>query len=180
MKHCEDLNDQRQKFLAFIKKRVNDESLAEDLLQDAFLKALKSSSRPESPSKLTSWFYSVVRSVITDNFRRQYAHADNYHIPIDEKPIVDERAITDAVDCVCETFFWSAISPEHADVLKQVSLEGTSLKAYANRLAISYDTARARHSRAKKAMEKAILKLCTCFAKDLKDCPCPTSEFEIL
>jgi len=48
----------------------NDSQLAEDLVQDTFLSALKSSSNFQGKSSQRTWFVSILRNKITDYYRK--------------------------------------------------------------------------------------------------------------
>lgn len=54
---------------AFILKRVGDKFLAEDLLQDIFLKIQSKSHTIQSDDKIQSWLYQISRNTIIDYFR---------------------------------------------------------------------------------------------------------------
>src|SRR5689334_6684074 len=57
--------------LRFIEKRVTDAPLAEDILQDVFLKIHQQIETLKDVKKLESWVYQITRHAIIDVFRRQ-------------------------------------------------------------------------------------------------------------
>lgn len=60
----------RSQLFQFVKKRVNDIDLAEDILQDSLLKAFHKAPEIAEEEKLVAWFYSVLRNTIIDNYRK--------------------------------------------------------------------------------------------------------------
>lgn len=58
----------------FIHTKVGDDSLADDLLQETFLKIHLAIGGLKDCSKLTAWVYQIARNVITDHFRKARPH----------------------------------------------------------------------------------------------------------
>src|SRR4051794_6692525 len=57
-------------FVSFVRKRVGDPHLAEDLVQDSFLKALRAEHKPAPDEDVVPWFYRILRHSIIDLYRR--------------------------------------------------------------------------------------------------------------
>src|SRR5690348_12253002 len=53
----------------FIRRRVADEALAEDLLQDVFLKIHQHADSLREIKRLESWIYQIARNLIIDHYR---------------------------------------------------------------------------------------------------------------
>ena len=63
------LLDNHRRFLAFVEKRVGDRALAEDILQDAFVRSIdKAGDVPDEA--LVPWFYTTLRNAVIDRYRR--------------------------------------------------------------------------------------------------------------
>lgn len=60
----------QEKLLSLIRTKVSDPELAEDILQDSLLKAIRGLPDLEDDSKIISWFYQIVRNRIVDHYRR--------------------------------------------------------------------------------------------------------------
>jgi RNA polymerase sigma factor (sigma-70 family) len=67
---------ERERLLGFIKRRVRDESDAEDIVQDVFYQLAASYSVTEPIEKLTAWLFRVARNKIIDWYRRRHPHAE--------------------------------------------------------------------------------------------------------
>ena len=61
----------RGKLLGFIQKRISDPDLAEDVLQDGLLKALRSADELRDEERLPPWFYRILNNAIIDTYRKK-------------------------------------------------------------------------------------------------------------
>jgi RNA polymerase sigma-70 factor (ECF subfamily) len=68
-------------FVAFVGRRVGDRAIAENIVQDAFVKGPGSSGDLRADESSRAWFYLVLRNAIIDRHRR--APADR-HLPPDQ------------------------------------------------------------------------------------------------
>lgn len=67
--------DRREALLGFIRSKVGDDELAEDILQESLLRALQSVAELQDEEKLVPWLYRIIRNAITDSYRRHAAAA---------------------------------------------------------------------------------------------------------
>lgn len=59
----------QQSLRSYLRRRVPDVTLAEDLLQDIFVKALASESAGHQIVNLTGWLYAAARTTLVDYYR---------------------------------------------------------------------------------------------------------------
>jgi RNA polymerase sigma factor (sigma-70 family) len=86
--------DEAQGLFAFLAYRTGDRSLAEDLLADAFERALKGRFNPRKGSAKT-WLYSIALNVLRDHLRRAAAEGRAYErveVPGPGDPFADLEA----------------------------------------------------------------------------------------
>lgn len=62
---------ERKRLFNFIRKRVNDEDDAEDILQDVFSQLVEAYRGLETIERVTSWLFRVARNKITDLYRKK-------------------------------------------------------------------------------------------------------------
>ncbi len=55
----------------FLRRFVADKAAAEDLLQEVFLRVVKSAPEWKPTAKVTTWLYTIARNLCTDHARRQ-------------------------------------------------------------------------------------------------------------
>ena len=58
-----------REFLAFVERRIGNRALAEEILQDAFVRSLDRGD--EIRDSVVGWFYRVLRNAVIDRQRRQ-------------------------------------------------------------------------------------------------------------
>jgi len=63
--------DEKNRLLKFIQNRIPDETEAEDLLQDVFLRLILNTTGIQTIENITAWIYSVTRNRIIDFFRKK-------------------------------------------------------------------------------------------------------------
>jgi RNA polymerase sigma-70 factor (ECF subfamily) len=62
----------------FVRRFVADSATAEDLLQEVFLRVVRSAAEWQPSAKFTTWLYTIARNLCTDNARRGvYRKADS-------------------------------------------------------------------------------------------------------
>jgi len=64
------LKRHRRPVFNFLYRQVGDGNLAEDLLQDVFLRVIRSAARYSPRAKFTTWLYTIARNLCVDNARR--------------------------------------------------------------------------------------------------------------
>jgi len=69
------LAEHHGRFLAFLRRRVESDAVAEDILQDAYAKSLQRIDQVENDESVVAWFYQLLRNAITDHYRRAGAEA---------------------------------------------------------------------------------------------------------
>ncbi len=55
---------------SFVRRFVTDSATAEDLLQEVFLRVVRSAAEWQSSAKFSTWLYTIARNLCTDNARR--------------------------------------------------------------------------------------------------------------
>lgn len=162
-----------RQFLAFLEKRVESREVAEDILQEAFVRGLDSASLRNADSA-TAWFYRVLRHAVIDHYRRrgvehrvlaQVAAESEQQVSLDEELM--------QVVCSCVTTLLSTLKPEYASAIRRVELEGASVIAYAAEEKMTPNAAGVRLFRARQALRKRVIQSCgTCSEHGCSDCRC--------
>jgi RNA polymerase sigma-70 factor (ECF subfamily) len=167
--------DNHQKFLAFIRSRVESGEVAEDILQSAYQKGLKKSQTLRNDERVVAWFYRILRNAIIDHYRHRDvekriltpADPSVEIIPIEMNPQI-EKAI-----CKCMEGLIRDMKPEYADALKEVELNEQKIQSYAKKKGLSQNNATVRLHRARQSLKKRLLETCgACTAHGCLDCNC--------
>ena len=63
------LLEQESTFRAFLRKRLSDDAVTEDLLQQSLMKAVERGHELKKTDSAVSWFYRILRNAVTDYYR---------------------------------------------------------------------------------------------------------------
>jgi RNA polymerase sigma-70 factor (ECF subfamily) len=164
-------------FLAFLQKRLGDRALAEDILQEAFVRGLHKLGTLEKNESATAWFYRVLRNAIIDHHRRRTSvdrKLEAFAAEL-ERHIEPEGELAGAV-CRCVGELAGTLKPEYADALRRVEVEGLAVKDYASEAGITSNNAAVRVFRAREALRRQVTRSCgTCADHGCLDCTCDLS-----
>jgi RNA polymerase sigma-70 factor (ECF subfamily) len=64
---------ERPALLAFLRRQVRDPGLAEDLVQETFVRAIRSGRVAEDPARLRAYLFTIARHLVVDHWRRPRA-----------------------------------------------------------------------------------------------------------
>lgn len=159
-------------FLAFLQKRVGDRALAEDILQDAFVRGLDKLRSLEHDESARAWFYRILRNAVIDHQRRRKTADRRLEAFAAELEQHTEPELENAV-CQCVSTLAGTLKPEYAEVLRRVEVEGVPVREYASEAGITDNNAAVRLFRAREALRKRVARSCgSCAEHGCLDCTC--------
>jgi RNA polymerase sigma factor (sigma-70 family) len=166
------LLDNHRRFLAYLEKRVGDRALAEDILQDTFVRNLaKAEQVPEE--SVVPWFYASLRNAVIDRYRRDRVRSRSLEAFARELEREQAAPEPEREICACVTRVASTLKPEYADVLTRVDVGGVSLKEYAAEVGLTAGNAAVRAHRARQALKLRVIESCgLCAEHGCVDCSC--------
>ena len=170
------LLDNHRAFLNYLQKRVGDRELAEDILQDAFAKVLDRPDQAPADEGVVPWFYRLLRNAAIDRFRRRGAatRAVEAFAREIETHAAPEPGL-EAEICACVGRLAGTLKPEYEEALREIDVQGTPVKAFAERHGLSASNAGVRVFRAREALKKRVAESCgTCAEHGCRDCTCRT------
>ena len=163
------------RFLAFLERRVGSRDVAEDILQEAFVRSLDRVESIRKTDSAVAWFYRVLRNAIADHFRRQEVR-DRTLIQVsamssEEAPTAAEEL--KAVVCACVMDLLDTLKPEYAAAVRRVDLDGVTVRRYGEETGITAGNAGVRLYRAREALRRQLARACgTCATHGCFDCHC--------
>ena len=144
------INDYSRRLLGFIRKRVNNEADAEDILQDVFYQFIGNTQPIE---QVTAWLFTVARNKITDKQRKKKPEAleDLYTSAEDEVAFDWTEIFFDDTDnpetSYLRSLFWEALDnalnelpAEQKEVFVMNEIEGIPFKEIAEKTGQSVNT----------------------------------------
>ena len=167
------LVENHRAFLRYLERWVGSRAIAEDLLQDAFVRNLdRLSSVPDEA--LVPWFYRVLRNAAIDRHRRQGAEGRGLAALARELadanvPSADMRQEI----CACVGRLARSLKPEYAQALQAVDVDEMPVKAFAEASGLTPSNAGVRLFRAREALRRQVTASCgTCAEHGCVDCSC--------
>jgi RNA polymerase sigma factor (sigma-70 family) len=168
------LVDNHREFLGFLERRLGDRALAEDILQDAFVKSLEKADDVRDESSSIAWFYRMLRNAVIDHYRRRGTR--------DRALEVLAKEMEDAVEpppeihdeiCGCVKRLAATLKPEYEQAIRRVEVDGVAVTDYASEAGISAGNAGVRVFRAREALRKQVKASCgTCAEHGCLECSC--------
>ena len=144
------INDYSRRLLGFIRKRVNNEADAEDILQDVFYQFIGNTQPIE---QVTAWLFTVARNKITDKQRKKKPEAleDLYGTAEQDVAFDWTEIFFDDTDnpetAYLRNLFWEALDnalnelpPEQKEVFVMNEIEGIPFKEIAAQTGQSVNT----------------------------------------
>jgi RNA polymerase sigma factor (sigma-70 family) len=161
-----------REFLRYVERRVADPALAEEIVQEAFVRSLDHAD--EIRESVIGWFYRVLRNAVIDRQRRQAVANRRLNAFASElESDAEARDELSRVACRCVAQLASTLKSEYAEALQRIEVEGVSLADYAQETGISANNAGVRIFRARAALRKQVARSCgTCAKHGCLDCSC--------
>jgi RNA polymerase sigma factor (sigma-70 family) len=173
----------RAAILSFLRKRVGDEGVAQDLFQQSVLRAIERQSSLLRREDAVAWFYSILRHALVDylrkraveargkeTYRQALIHSGHGKVPPFEKAAGNL--------CCCAYAILPSLRPSHAELIRRIDLGGESSKTVAQDLMMTRNNVRVRLHRARQVLRARLVRFCgSCCERDCRDCTCDVSDF---
>lgn len=169
------LVENHRRFLGFLEKRVGSREVAEDILQDAFVRGLPRAGQLRDEESVVAWFYRSLRNALVDHWRKRGAEQRAVErataLADRSAPAVDDELM--GTVCACAGALLETLKPEYAEALRRVDLGGASVKAFAEERGITANNASVRLFRGRDALRRQVARSCgTCADHGCLDCSC--------
>lgn len=163
----------REKLLSYVRKRVSPPDLAEDLLQDSLLKALKSAGELRAEDKLLPWFYRILQRAIVDHYRKRQTESSHVDRPEDMDEFASPDPEDEAALCECFRELLPTLKPEYARLIERLELGRQDTDQVAADLGIHPNNLKVRRHRARQALRQRLEETCrVCAEHGCLDCTC--------
>lgn len=166
---------EHRNFLAFLRKRVNDEDAAEEILQAAYVKGLRKLGTIDEGENTVAWFFRLLRNSLVDHWRHCAVESKAMAAYAHEEQEMSKRAAAqmEKAVCTCVKKLIKTLKPEYAEILQQVDIDETPLSDYARKTGVSSNNAAVRIHRARQSLKKRLIETCgTCAEHACVDCTC--------
>lgn len=144
----------------FIRKRVADEMVAEDLLQEVFLKIHQHGDTLQDVKKLESWIYQITRNAIIDFYRnaRPTSSLDTPEALDLPEELPDDDIVSELLPCVQAMV--NNLPEQDRQALVLTEYQGLTQKEFGERTGLSFSGAKSRVQRAREKLKQQLLTCC--------------------
>jgi RNA polymerase sigma-70 factor (ECF subfamily) len=150
----------RGELMSFVRKRLQNKTDAEDLVQEIFVRMLRSVSGLKSNEKFHAWVYQIARNAIADYWSaRQRARL---HEPEDPSLPAPDTSARDAEQELseCLRIFSARLPGPYKDAIELSELAGLPHREIAVRLGISVSGVKSRVQRGREKLKSLVLECC--------------------
>jgi RNA polymerase sigma-70 factor (ECF subfamily) len=142
----------------FILAYVKDEWVADDLIQEAFIKAQKNLNSVKEPAKLSSWIFRIAHNLCHDHYR-QSKNIQQEIVSFKEAVVQKELEQQQMGECVQDKM--DLLPPDYRSVLILSDIMAFSHKEIAEILEISVSNVKVRIHRARKKFRSILEDHCS-------------------
>ena len=150
------------KLKSFLRQRVSDDQVADDLLQETFVRIHQKLGEIDDVERITPWVFQIARNLAIDHYRAKSRTATQMADDLaanDEEPNLNELVAGWLPRMV------SHLPDTYREAVQLYELEGISQQEIANRLQLSLSGAKSRVQRGRDVL-KAMLFDCCSFEMD--------------
>jgi RNA polymerase sigma-70 factor (ECF subfamily) len=143
----------------FIRRRVGDDHVADDLLQETFVRIHRGISSIANQERLAPWVYRIARNVVNDHYRKsahqamELVDADPPYDAHDDRPHLPGCAQEWMAELIQQ------LPATYREAVRLADLEGLTQQQVADRLGLSLSGAKSRIQRGR-VLLKGILEQC--------------------
>ena len=144
---------------AFIRSRVEDEIVAQDLLQEVFLRIHTRMESLRDSERIESWVYQIARNAIIDHYRARRS-LDPLSESIPEPGDLFQEPDSAGEIAASMRVMVDALPGPYREALYLTEFQGLSQQELANHLGISLSGAKSRVQRARQKIKDELLTCC--------------------
>lgn len=147
----------------FIRRRVADDHVADDLLQETFLRIYRNVDKLNEFDRLAAWVYQIARNVIHDHYR-----AKNGDVSLADNDVAEENDGENQLKASAGIWLDELVGqlpPTYQEAVRLSEIEGLPQHEVADQLGLSVSGAKSRIQRGR-AMLRGVLDQCCVFEFD--------------
>lgn len=164
---------ERARYLKFVRSRVSSDEVAEDILQEATVRAYERANTLRERPAFEGWFFRILRNAIIDFRRRKSSETRGKEALSSEMEDRTEAQERTEHPCACVVPLLNELKDEYREALSRVEIQDQKVRDFAEEQGISANSAGVRVHRARTALKKRVEATCgSCAATGCHDCCC--------
>ena len=149
---------------SFILKRVSDEQIADDLLQETFMRIHKKLGDLDDKQRITPWVFQIARNLVVDYYRSKSREAADVADELEASADEEEQNLNELVSGWLSKMI-SKLPESYRDAVELYELKGIPQQKIADQLGISLSGAKSRVQRGREKLKSMLFECCS-FQKD--------------
>lgn len=168
----------RERFRAYLTRRIGNEAVAEELLQQSLMNALQAESKLRNQESVIPWFYRILKNALIDYYRTHSKEEKRDDSLLKELEAVGDNKAPAADElksaiCQCLGGLLPTLNPGYADLVRKIDLDQESPEAVAKEMGITTNNLGVKLHRARQALRKSLERSCgACAEHACLDCTC--------
>ena len=165
-------------FRAFLRKRLGDETIIEDMFQQCLLHAVEHQHSLKNQDSVVPWFFQILRNAVIDYYRSKASQAARHEAFEKETQVLNQQEVLSFDEvrptvCACLEPVLNGLRPSYAELLRRIDLAGESPAAVAKNLQVSLNNLTVRLHRARQALRNSLEQSCgICTRHGCLNCTC--------
>ena len=143
----------------YLRRRVGDSAVIDDLIQDVFVKAAATIAANRAPRNLTAWLYAVARTTVVDHYRSVRSDITALDDDLPDTSLADDEAFHQEL-ATCLRPLTLQRPALYRDTLIAIDLEGRTMATLAKEQGLSLSAIKSRASRARRMLKEKLLECC--------------------
>jgi RNA polymerase sigma-70 factor (ECF subfamily) len=144
-----------QSLLDWLQQRVNNHTVAEDLLQTIFLKAQQAHQRNDDINHPVAWIYQIARNTVIDYYRQKKMFES-----ITDDLLVNSEDFIDKSLTQCLRPLILQLPDKYREALLTIDLQEGNMQQLADQEGVSLSAIKSRVSRGRKQLKQQLLDCC--------------------
>ena len=165
-------------FKQFVRRRVGEEAVVEDILQQSFTRAVERAHTLNNVQSALALFYQILRHTVADYYRSHGAEVHRNEAVLKELTMSGDHqepppGEIKATACDCLHGLLPNLHGNYADLIKRIDLNGQSPAQVAKELKISRNNLTVRLHRARESLRVSLEEACgICSKHGCLNCAC--------
>ena len=139
---------------SFIRRAAGDDAVAEDILQDAWLRIVRGLGRLSDPARLAPWLFSIARRAVIDHIRRRSSRYIAVELEEETHPAAESTDQWEEIELIQDAI--ADLAPADRETVALFYLQELDLREIAEVLGIPVGTVKSRLHRARGLLRKQL------------------------
>ena len=149
----------RESIYNFIRIRVNDDDVAEDIVQDVLIKVYENLKTLDDQKKILPWIYQITRNTIVDYYRKKQPTERIAEEIATYDEFIEGNAEKELAQCILPMI--DQLPSNYREVIKMFEFDGFLQRDIAQSKNLSLSATKSRIQRGRKLLKKMFIKCCS-------------------